>query len=45
MFVHPDDVNLPDIKAMAAERGVNIVASTVVPRGAALFARPPKDWL
>lgn len=40
LFVHPDDVPLPEIKARAAELGANVVGSRYVPRGQAYLARP-----
>lgn len=33
LFVHPEDVDLPAVKASAAELDITVVASTVVPRG------------
>lgn len=39
MFVHPEDVDLPHIKAEAAQRGVSVVANPIVRRGTAYIAR------
>lgn len=33
VVVHPDDVNLADAKALAAEYDASVVASPYVPRG------------
>lgn len=42
LLVHPDDVDLPEIKAKAAKLGFNVVASPYVRRGSAYVARKPK---
>lgn len=33
LLVHPDDVNLADIKALAAEHGASVVPAPHIPRG------------
>lgn len=38
IFVHPDDMNVADAKAVAAEEGSEVISSPYVPRGQFLMA-------
>jgi hypothetical protein len=38
VLVHPDDVNLADAKALAAQHDATVVGSRYVPRGQMLLA-------
>lgn len=45
VMVHPEDMNLADAKAMAAEHGATIVANRFIPRGMAILARADSQTL
>lgn len=40
VVVHPDDVNLADAKALAAEHGATVVGNPYVPRGQMFLVDP-----
>lgn len=42
VIVHPDDVNLADVKALAAQYDTNVVGNPYCPRGKAFVMRDPR---
>ncbi|MBA2952130.1 hypothetical protein GON03_19125 [Nocardioides sp. MAH-18] len=40
VLVHPDDVNLADAKALAAQHDTTVVGNRFVPRGQLLLVNP-----
>ena len=40
LIVHPDDLNLADVKAKAAELGITVVADKYIPRGQMVLYAP-----
>lgn len=40
VIVHPDDVNLADTKALAAQHGATIIGNRYCPRGSMLVIDP-----
>lgn len=41
VLVHPDDVNVADAKALAAQHGATVESSRHVPRGQMFLTRRP----